>query len=107
MMLLEDIKKGINDSLKEIQENSVKEVETLKEETQKSLKELQENITKEVMELNKTIHDPKREVETINKNLSETTLGIETLGKKSGMIDRASATEYNRWKRESQVQKIP
>jgi hypothetical protein len=38
MMLVEDIKKGINNSLKEIQENSAKEVEALKEETQNPLK---------------------------------------------------------------------
>ena len=43
MMLLEDFKKVINNSLKEIQENTAKQVELLKEETQKSLKELQEN----------------------------------------------------------------
>jgi hypothetical protein len=40
MMLVEDIKKGINNSLKEIQENSAKEVEALKDRTQKSLKEI-------------------------------------------------------------------
>jgi hypothetical protein len=39
------------------------------------------------MELNKTIQDLKREVETIKKTQSETTLEIETLGKKSGTID--------------------
>jgi DNA anti-recombination protein RmuC len=78
MMLVEDIKKGINNSIKEIQENSAKEVETLKEETQKSLKELQENTTKQVMELNKNIQDLKREVETIKKTQSETTLETET-----------------------------
>jgi hypothetical protein len=38
MMLVEDIKKGFNNSLKEIQENTVKEIE--------GLKELQENTTK-------------------------------------------------------------
>jgi hypothetical protein len=38
LMLVEDFKKGINNSLKEIQENTVKQVEVLKEETQKSLK---------------------------------------------------------------------
>ena len=57
MMLVEDLKKGINNSLKEIQENTAKQVEVLKEsqeitakkvevlkeETQKSLKELQES----------------------------------------------------------------
>jgi hypothetical protein len=71
MMLVEDIKKGINNSLKEIQENSAKEVKALKDETQKSLKELQEATTKQVMELNKTILDLKREVETIKKIQSE------------------------------------
>jgi hypothetical protein len=43
MMLVEYFKKGINNSLKEIQENIAKQVEDLKEETQKPLKELQEN----------------------------------------------------------------
>jgi hypothetical protein len=86
MMLVEDIKKDFNNSLKEIQENT----------------------TSQVMDLNKTIQDLKGEVETIKKNRSETMLEIETLGKKSGTIDvRASATEYKRWKRISQVQKIP
>ena len=42
MMLIEDFKKDINNSLKEIQENTGKELEALKEETQQSLKELQE-----------------------------------------------------------------
>ena len=49
------------------------------------------------MELNKTIQDLKREVDTIKKTQIEATLEIETLGKKSGTI------EYKRWKRESQV----
>jgi hypothetical protein len=54
MMLVQDIKKGINNSLKEIQENTAKEVEVLKE--------LQKNTTKQMMKLNKTIQDLKREV---------------------------------------------
>ena len=66
MMLVEDFKKGINNSLKEIQ-NTAKQIEVLKEETLKSLKELQEKTTKQVMELNKTIQDLKLEVETIKK----------------------------------------
>ena len=37
-MLGEDFKKGINNSLKEIQENTVKEVEVLKEKAQNPLK---------------------------------------------------------------------
>jgi hypothetical protein len=40
MMVVEDFKKGINNSLKEIQENTAKQVEDLKEEAQKSHKEL-------------------------------------------------------------------
>ena len=39
------------------------------------------------MELNKSIQDLKREVETIKKTQSKTTLETETLGKKSGTID--------------------
>ena len=66
-MLVENFKKDINNSLKEIQENTSKQVEVFKEETQKSLKELQENTTKQMKELNKTIQDLKMEVETIKK----------------------------------------
>jgi predicted phage-related endonuclease len=51
LMMIEDFKKGINNSLKEIQENIGKQVEALKE----FLKELQENTIKQVKELNKTI----------------------------------------------------
>jgi hypothetical protein len=47
MMMVEDIKKDFNNSLKEIQENTAaKHIEELKEEAQNSLKELQENTTK-------------------------------------------------------------
>jgi hypothetical protein len=48
MMVVEDLKKGIDNSLKEIQEISAEEVESLKEKAQKSLKELQENTPKQV-----------------------------------------------------------
>jgi hypothetical protein len=46
MMMVEYIKKDFNNSLKEIQENTAKEVQ--------ALKEIQENTTKQVMELKKT-----------------------------------------------------
>jgi gas vesicle protein len=59
MMMIKDFKKGINSSLKEVQENTGKQVETLKEETQKSLEQLQENPAKQVKELNKIIQDLK------------------------------------------------
>jgi hypothetical protein len=41
MMLVKDFKKGINNSLKKIKENTAKQVEVLREEAQKSLKERQ------------------------------------------------------------------
>jgi hypothetical protein len=59
LVLVEDIKKGFKNSLKEIQENTAKELEVLKE--------IQESTTKQVMELNKTIQDQKMGVETIKK----------------------------------------
>ena len=78
-MMVEDIKKVFNNSLKEIQENTAKELQVLIEK--------QENTYKQVMEMNKTILDLKREVDTIKKTQSEAKLEIETLGKKSGTID--------------------
>jgi len=54
MTMMEDFKKNINNSLKEIQKNKGKQVEALKEEAQKSLKDVQErNTSKQVKELNK------------------------------------------------------
>jgi hypothetical protein len=65
-------KKDINNSLKEIQENTAKQVELLKEEThthkKKSLKELQENTIKQVKQLNKTIQDLKNGSKNNNVN---------------------------------------
>jgi predicted nucleic acid-binding Zn-ribbon protein len=40
-----------------------------------------------VKELNKTIQDLKLEIETIKKSQRETTLEIENLGNRSGVID--------------------
>jgi len=80
-MMIEDIK-DINNSLKEIQDNTGKQVEALKEETQKSIKALQENTTKQVKELKKAIQDLKMEIETIKKAQRKTTLEIGNLGKR-------------------------
>ena len=91
MIMMEDFKKEINNSLKEIQENTGKQLVVLKKETQKFLKELQENNTKQVKKLNKTIQDLKMEVETIKKTRRETTLEIEIFGKKSGTIDASTS----------------
>ena len=46
------------------------------------------------MEMNKTILDLKREVETIKKTQSEATLEIEPLGKKSGTIDLSISSRH-------------
>ena len=54
MKMIEEFK-DINNSLKEIQENTGKQVEDFKMETQKSLKELQEKTNKQAREMNKTI----------------------------------------------------
>jgi hypothetical protein len=76
MMIVEDITKVFNNSLKEILENTAKQIEDLKEKAKKSLKVLQGNMTKEVMELNKTIQDLKRAVDTRKKTQSEAILEI-------------------------------
>ena len=52
MMMVEDIKKDFNNSLKEMQEDTAKELQVLKEK--------HENTSKQVMEMNKTIEDLKR-----------------------------------------------
>ena len=79
-MMLEDLKK-------EIHENIGKQLEAFKKETQKCLKELQENSIKQEIEVNKNMQDLKRKIEKIKKTQRQTTLEIETLGKKSGTID--------------------
>ena len=66
-MVIEDFKKDISNSLKEIQENTGKQL-VLKEETQKSFKELEENTLKQVWDMNKTIQD-------LNRNNKEITKG--------------------------------
>ena len=65
MMMMEEYKKEINNSLKEIQENT----------------------SNQVKELNKSIQDLKMKVETIKKSQRETTLKIEDLEKKAGAKD--------------------
>jgi hypothetical protein len=46
MKIIEVFKEDINNSLKEMQKNTGKQVEALKEKTNKSLKEIQENTMK-------------------------------------------------------------
>ena len=95
IMMLEDFKKDVKNSLreqveayreesqkclKEFQENINKQVETHREETQKSLKEFQENTIKQLKEL-------KMEIEAIKKEHMETTLDIENQKKRQGAVD--------------------
>jgi hypothetical protein len=87
MKMIEYLKKDINNTLKDIQENTGKQEEALKEETQKSLKELQENTIKQVKKMNKTTQDLKMEIEILKKSQWQTTLELEYLEKKSGLID--------------------
>jgi chromosome segregation ATPase len=93
MMMVENIKKDFNKSLKEIQENTAKELQVLREKQENTTKQVEvliekkENTSKQVMEMNKTILELKRKVGTMKKTQSEATLEIETLGKKSGTID--------------------
>ena len=61
----------------------MKIIESLKKDINNSLKEIQENTGKQVKELNKVIQDIKVEEKTIKKMQSETTMEIETPGKKS------------------------
>ena len=87
MKIIESFKDDINNSLKEIQENTGKQVEALKKETNKSLKEIQGNTIKQVKELNKAGQDLRVEVETIKKTQMEANLEMENLGKSSGITD--------------------
>ena len=66
MKVVDVIKEDIDNSLKEIQENTSKQVEALKEETNKSFREIEKNTIKQIKELNKIVQDLKMEIETIN-----------------------------------------
>ena len=123
MMLVEDFKKEINNSPKEIQENmakhleglkeeaqkslgelqenTAKQVEVLKEETQKSLKKLQENTTKQVKELNKTVHDLKNGNRNNNEITKRDNLEIENPGKGSGLIRHKHHQQNTKDRREN------
>jgi prefoldin subunit 5 len=54
-----------------------------------------------VKELNKIIQYLKMEIETINKSQRETTLKIENLGKRSGVIDACITKQNTRDRREN------
>jgi hypothetical protein len=106
-MMMEDFKKEIKNFLKEIQENTGKQLEGLKMETQKTLKELQENITKQEKELDKTIQDLKKGSRN-NKEITKGDHSGDTNPRKEIKKHRCKHQQKNtRDGRENQVQKIP
>ena len=54
-------------------------VETFKEDTNNSLKEIQENTIKQVKEMNKMVQHLKTDIEAIKKTQMEATLEMENL----------------------------
>jgi hypothetical protein len=82
MVLIEDFKKDINNSLKEIKENTGKQPEALKKKTQKSLKELHESTIKQAKEMIKTIQDLKMKIEAVKESQRERSLELEKLGRR-------------------------
>ena len=62
-------------------------MQEFKKDINNSFKELQEKTTKQVKESNKIIEDLKMEVDTIKKSQRETTLEIENMGRRSGDIE--------------------
>jgi uncharacterized coiled-coil protein SlyX len=65
----------------------MKITEYFKEDINNSPKETQKSTGKQVKELNKAIQDLKVEVETIKKTQMESNLEMENLGKRSGITD--------------------
>ena len=59
------------------------------------------------MEMNKTIQDLKREVDTIKKTQTEATLEKETLGKKSGTINVSISNRIQEMEENLRCRKIP
>ena len=94
-MMVEDFKKDISNPLKEIQENTAKEVEDLKEETKNALKITgRHNQTGEGTEQN---HPRYKNGNRNNKEITKAdTSGEENLGKKSGVIDASITNRYRR-----------
>ena len=65
----------------------MKIIESFKEDINNSLKEIHENTNKQLKELSKVIQDLKMEGERIKKTQMEATLEMENLGKRSGITD--------------------
>ena len=73
----------------------MKMIEAFKEDINNSLKEIQEHTIKQVKELNKIVQELKMEIETNGDNLRD-----RQLKKRDQKLKmQASPTEYKRWKR--------
>jgi len=75
MMIREDFKKNINNSLKEIKENRGNQVEPIEREHKKPLKSTEKKTTKQVKLFNNTIQNLKMEIQVIKKSKRQTILG--------------------------------
>ena len=76
-------------------------IEFFKEDVNNSVKEIQENTGKQVKKLNKVIQVLKVKVETIKKTQMEANLEMENLGKRSGITDVKYYQQNTRDKREN------
>ena len=79
----------------------MKIIESFKEDINNSLKEIQENTGKQVKELNKVIQNLKVGVETIKKTQMEANLEMENLGKRSGITAVSITNKNTRDRREN------
>jgi esterase/lipase len=71
----------------DLKSHLMKMIEAFKKNINNSLKEIQENTIKQVKELNKMVQELKMEIETIKKTQMEANLEIENLGKRSAATD--------------------
>jgi hypothetical protein len=62
-------------------------MEAFKEEVSKALKEIKENTAKQVEEISKTAHELKMGMKAIKETQTEVILKMENLGKRTGTID--------------------
>jgi RNA processing factor Prp31 len=79
----------------------MKIIDSFKEDINNLLREIQENTGKQVKELNKVIQNLKVGVETIKKTQMEANLEMENLGKRSGITAVSITNKNTRDRREN------
>jgi hypothetical protein len=80
---------NIAETQDDLKPNIIKMIEAFKGEMNKSLKEIQENTFKQVKDMNKTVQDLKIQIDAINKIQTEGILKMENLGKRIGTTDES------------------